>query len=224
MTARRALLLGATGLVGGELLVLLLASAEVTAVTAPVRRPLPLAHEKLTAPVVDFDDPAQLKAVAAADDVFCCLGTTIKQAGTQQAFRRVDFDYPLAAAKAALAAGARQFLLVTAAGADAKSGIFYSRVKGELEEALRALPFPDGVKVLRPSMILGQRARRRPAEALAMSVLGATAGLFVGPLAKYRAIEAPSVARALLQAALHQPAGSRVYEGKPLFELAALAG
>ena len=215
----RALLYGATGLVGRELLLLLLASAEVEAVVAPVRRPLPLAHQKLTAPVVDFDDDASLAALPAADDVFCCLGTTIKKAGSQAAFRKVDHDYPLAAARAAHAAGAKQFLIVTAVGADPKSGVFYNRVKGDLEQALAGLVFPGGVKRFHPSLLIGDRADRRPAESVAMGVMTATAGLFVGRLQKYRAIEGAAVARALLRAALQEPAGNAVYEGERLFAI-----
>ena len=217
---RRALLYGATGLVGRELLLLLLASPEVDAVIAPSRRPLPISHQKLTAPLVEFDDPAALRALSAADDVFCCLGTTIKKAGSQAAFRKVDHDYPLAVARAAHAAGAKQFLVVTAVGADAKSGVFYNRVKGELEQALGALAFPGGVKVFHPSLILGDRAERRPAEAIAMGLMSATAGLFVGPLMRYRAIEGAGVARGLLRAALQEPAGNAVYEGAGLFAIA----
>lgn len=217
---RRALLYGATGLVGRELLLLLLNSPEVDAVIAPVRRPLSLAHQKLAAPLVEFDDPAALAALPPADDVFCCLGTTIRKAGSQAAFRTVDHDYPLAAARAARAAGAKQFLVVTAVGADAKSGVFYSRVKGELEQALAGLAFPGGVKVFHPSLLMGDRAERRPAEAIAMGLMSATAGLFVGPLKKYRAIEGAGVARGLLRAALHEPEGNAVYEGESLFALA----
>jgi uncharacterized protein YbjT (DUF2867 family) len=217
--ARRALLLGGTGLVGGELLRLLLAEPGYESVTALVRRPLPIVPPRLHAVVVDFDKPEALRASAASDDVFCCLGTTIKQAGSQAAFRKVDFDYPLACARAALEAGAGQFLVVTAVGASAKSSIFYNRVKGELEEALRALPFPRGVKVFHPSILVGERKEHRLGEGAATLVMRATAPLFAGPLQKYRAIEASAVARAMVKAALHEPPGTQVYEGKRLFEL-----
>jgi uncharacterized protein YbjT (DUF2867 family) len=218
--ARSALLYGATGLVGGELLKLLLASPDYASVCAPGRRQLPATDPKLRSPVVDLGAPEQLSHLSAVDDVFCCLGTTIKKAGSQEAFRKVDHDYPLAAAKAAQAAGAKQFVICTAVGADAKSTVFYNRVKGELEQALAALKFPGGVKVLHPSLLLGDRSESRPGERLAIVALGGLRGVFGGPLAKWKPIEGREVAQAMLRAALREPAGSAVYEGKSLFALA----
>ncbi len=217
--ARTALLYGATGLVGGELLGLLLASPDYGAVCAPGRRQLSVTDAKLRSPVVDLSAPEQLAPFSAVDDVFCCLGTTIKKAGSQEAFRRVDFDYPLAAAKAAHAAGAKQFVICTAVGADAKSAVFYNRVKGELEQALGALRFPGGVKVLHPSLLLGERGESRPGERFAIVALGGIRGVFGGPLAKWKPIEGREVAQAMLRAALREPAGDAVYEGRSLFGL-----
>jgi len=223
MTLRTCALAGASGLVGGELLRLLLDDSDLTHVTALVRRPLGLTHAKLPKleeAVVDFDRPESLRPHLAVDAVFCTLGTTIKRAGSQAAFRQVDHDYPLALARQALEAGARAYLIVTAVGADARSGIFYSRVKGELEEALRALPFPGGVHLFHPSLILGERAERRPAERAATLIARATAPLFGGPLLKYRAIDARDIARAMLGAAQQGAPGVHVYEGRELFALA----
>jgi uncharacterized protein YbjT (DUF2867 family) len=217
---RTALLLGATGLVGGHLLELLLADATYRQVTVLVRRTLGRTHEKLREVVVDFDRLDDARAELAVDDVFCCLGTTIKKAGSQEAFRRVDHDYPLRAAELAQAAGAGRYLVVTAVGANAKSGIFYNRVKGELEEALRGLSFPRGVVIVRPSILLGERAESRPAEAVGMAVMRATAFAFAGPLKRYRAIKAEDVARALVAAARADTSGVVAYEGAPLFDLA----
>jgi uncharacterized protein YbjT (DUF2867 family) len=220
-------LLGATGMVGGHLLRLLLDDPGYGAVTVLTRRPLrpsgrsePSAA-RLTEVVVDFDQPDTYRTHLGVDDVFCCLGTTIKKAGSQEAFRKVDLAYPLAIAEGALGASARQYLVVTAVGADAKSGIFYNRVKGELEDALRALPFPAGVKIFRPSMLLGERGESRPAERAGVALMSLTAPLFVGPLAPYRAIDGQDVARAMWRAARHEPAGTRVYEGATLFALTA---
>jgi uncharacterized protein YbjT (DUF2867 family) len=153
-------------MVGGHLLQLLLDDAEYTSVAALVRRPLSLESRpaKLTEVVVDFDKPESYRAHAAVDDVFCCLGTTIKKAGSQEAFRKVDVDYPLAVARVALEAGARRYLIVTAVGADAKSSLFYNRCKGEVDDALSAMPFPRGVAIFHPSMLLGDRDESRPAE------------------------------------------------------------
>ena len=219
---RRALLLGATGLTGGHLLRLLLSpESGYRQVIAPARRPLDSSDPRLTTVALDLADPAALAPYVAVDDVFCCLGTTIKKAGSQAAFRHVDHDLPLAAARAARAAGAQRYLLVSAVGADAKSRIFYNRVKGELEDALSALGFPGGVDIARPSLLLGDRGESRPAERAASFLMSAAAPLFRGGLRRYQAIPAASVAAALYHAARRPPApGRRVYEGEPLFTLA----
>ncbi len=151
--SRAVLVAGATGLVGRCLVERLCADPGVGVVHALVRRPLPFQHAKLQPVQVDF---AALPALPALDEVYLALGTTIKVAGSQAAFRAVDFDANLAVAQAALAAGARRVGLVSALGADPKSQVFYSRVKGELEEALSALPF-EGLVIARPSMLRGDR-------------------------------------------------------------------
>src|SRR5688572_11971644 len=150
---------GATGLVGRALLDALLAEPRVEQVAALARRPLPRTHPKLESVTVDFERLEQELAGRRATCAFCCLGTTIKKAGSQDAFRRVDHDYVLAFARAALAAGAEKLLVVTALGADAKSGIFYNRVKGEVEAHLRELGFRE-LHLLRPSLLLGPREER----------------------------------------------------------------
>jgi uncharacterized protein YbjT (DUF2867 family) len=213
----RALLLGATGLVGGHLLRLLLDDPGSTAVVALTRRPIGVAHDKLVERVIDFDRPESWGALD-GDALFCCLGTTIKKAGSEAAFRKVDLEYPLAIAKAA-AGQVDQMLVVTAVGADARSRIFYNRVKGELEQALTALPFRRGVRIFRPSMLLGARGESRPAERAASAVMRVTAPLFAGGLKRYRAIDAAAVARAMWNAARREPDGTRVYEGASLFAL-----
>jgi uncharacterized protein YbjT (DUF2867 family) len=218
MIERKALILGGTGLIGGRLLELLLDDAGYSEVRAPGRRRIGRSHPKLREVVVDFEKLAQEDF--AVDDVFCCLGTTIKKAGSPEAFRKVDCEYPLAAARAALAAGARRFLVVTAVGANAKSGMLYYRVKGELERELRGLPFPDGVTIVRPSMLLGKRGESRPGEAVGAAVVDSLRFFLVGPLQRYRAIEASAVARALLRAARESHPGVTVFEGDRLFALA----
>jgi uncharacterized protein YbjT (DUF2867 family) len=188
-------LAGATGLVGRAVLEGLLADASVTAVHALGRREPGVAHPKLTPHVVDFAAPPPLPPL---DEVYLALGTTIKAAGSQSAFRSVDFDANLAVARAALAAGARRAGLVSAMGADAKSRIFYNRVKGEVEEALARLPF-EGLVIARPSLLVGDREAlgqpQRPAEKVALAV-----SKLLGPLvpANYRPVAAAGVARALL--------------------------
>ena len=134
--SRSALLVGTTGLVGGRLLSRLLAHPEYDRVTAWVRRPVSLQIHKFSQLVVDFERLPDYAAQFDAQDVYVALGTTIKKAGSQEAFRRVDFDYPLALARIAKERGAQRFLLVSSLGADARSRVFYSRVKGEVEQAI----------------------------------------------------------------------------------------
>ena len=137
--ARTALVAGASGLVGGHVLRLLLEERAYVRVTVLARRELPLAHKKLEQRVVSFDRLAQIADFPRVNDVFCCLGTTLKQAGSREAFRTVDYTYVVELARVAVRHRAAQFLVVTALGAAPGSRIFYSRVKGEAEEAVRRL-------------------------------------------------------------------------------------
>jgi uncharacterized protein YbjT (DUF2867 family) len=205
--ARRALIAGATGLVGARLLEALLADPAYTAVRALARRPLRLAHPKLVVDVIDFERLADV-AFPRVDDVYCCLGTTIAAAGSREAFRRVDHDYPLAIARAALAARARAFLFVSAMGADPRSAVFYSRVKGELEQAVAALGYRCAI-AFRPSLLAGERAESRFGERAALALLQPLR--FLVPR-KYRPIEAAAVARAMVEAAHRGPSGFTVVE------------
>lgn len=186
---------GATGLVGRAILEGLLADASVTAVHALGRRAPDVAHPRLIPHVVDFK---ALPSLPQLDEVYLALGTTIKTAGSQAAFRAVDFDANLSVARAALAAGARRAGLVSSMGAGAKSRLFYNRVKGETEEALAQLPF-EGLVIARPSLLVGDREALgqpvRTAEKVTLAV-----SRILGPLvpANYRPIAAAQVARALL--------------------------
>lgn len=208
---RTALVLGATGLIGGHLLRLLAAQPEYGRVVALVRRPTGLRHPKLAERIVDYERLAEARDALAVDDLFCCLGTTIKKAGSQAAFRRVDYDYPMAAARLAKEAGVKRFLLVSSMGADPRAAVFYSRVKGELERDLAALDLP-ALLIFRPSLLLGERQEVRMGESIAAAIMRALDPLLkVGPLARVRAIEGRTVARAMVRAALQGPAGVQVY-------------
>jgi len=208
---RTALLAGASGLVGGHLLKLLLADGGYARVITLGRRAVATRHPQLDQRVVDMDALDTLPDVPGADDAFCCLGTTIKTAGSQQAFRKVDYDYVLAFARAGQRAGARQFLLVSALGADPGSRIFYSRVKGETEAAVKQVPY-QGVQIFRPSFLMGDRVERRLAERIGVPIARAVAPLLVGPLRRYRPIDAADVARAMVQIAKDAPRGPNVFE------------
>lgn len=223
---RDAWIAGATGLVGRSLLALLLEHPEVQRVTAIVRRPTGHTHPKLMELVVDFDRLEAELAGRSVANVFCCLGTTIAAAGSQEAFRRVDHDYPFALARAARKAGARRFVVVTAAGSNPGSSVFYSRVKGELERDLQPLGFPE-LAIFRPGLLLGERAERRRGERLAMALAGPMKALFRGPLGKYRPVPAADVARAMAKVALEQSAQAAphtaIYESDRIASLAAVA-
>jgi uncharacterized protein YbjT (DUF2867 family) len=196
------MLLGATGLVGQSVLQQALASPSVRGVVAPTRRALP-PHAKLVNPVVDFDALPEGAPWWAVDAVICALGTTIKKAGSQAAFYKVDHDHPLQVGKLALRLGARAYALNSALGADAGSRVFYSRTKGELERDLTALGFPS-LTIVRPGLIGGERAESRPAEQLGVKV-----SEWLRPLlpARYRVVPAERIAFHLLQAALAEKPG-----------------
>jgi uncharacterized protein YbjT (DUF2867 family) len=217
--SRHALVVGGTGLVGTCVVDALLADPAWSRVTALARRPIERVGGKFDSRVVDFAH-LEPQAVPAVDDVFCCLGTTIRVAGSRAAFRRADHDYPLAVAKAALAAGATQFLFISALGADAQSKVFYSRVKGELERDAAALPF-RAVIALRPSLLAGARAEYRAGERLALAVLMPLRLLVPR---NYRPIAARAVARAMVDCAKRDVRGFEVLESGALQAYADDAG
>jgi len=211
MAAKTALLAGSTGLVGGHCLKLLRETADYEKVVAVTRRPLsPDRVDKVEQRVVNFETLSAAD-VAGAGDIFCALGTTIKKAGSQAAFRKVDFDAIVNLARAGVEAGAKRFVLVSSIGADPKSSNFYLRVKGETEQAVSALPF-EAVHIMRPGLLLGERQESRAGEGVAQKVMPIVKGLLVGPLRKYRAVSADRVARAMVGAARSAASGVHVYE------------
>lgn len=201
----RLMLIGATGLVGRKVLSQALAHPQVEQVIAPTRRALPQ-HAKLLNPVVDFDALPKVADWWAVDAVICTLGTTIKKAGSQAAFRRVDHDLPLQVAQIALRHGARIYALNSALGADAASKVFYSRTKGELERDLQSLGY-QSLTFVRPGLIGGEREEARMAESI-----GVTVSQWLRPLlpARYQVVPAERIAHHLLQAVLAAQSGVRV--------------
>jgi uncharacterized protein YbjT (DUF2867 family) len=205
-----ALVAGATGLVGQALVRRLAGDGAWREVRALSRRDLPpgLAGGSVVPVQVDYSQLDPPPDWAAADHVFCALGTTMRQAGSEEAFRRVDFDYPVALAKATLARGTRHFLLVTAVGASTSSRFFYNRVKGEVEAAVIALGFRS-VTIARPSLLLGDRGTFRWAEQV-----GKVAGILAP--ARWRPVSGEQVARALIAAAKRDEPGVRILENPEL--------
>ncbi|QXI29235.1 oxidoreductase [Pseudomonas vanderleydeniana] len=209
LTPQHILLAGATGLTGEHLLDRLLNEPTVSRVLAPSRRPL-AKHPHLENPV---GDPAIFlpQLSGRVDLAICCLGTTIKLAGSEEAFRAVDHDMVVAFGKRARELGARHLIVVSAVDANPKSKVFYSRVKGEMEESLKAQGWPQ-LTIARPSLLIGERSEPRLAEQLA----GPLSKLIPG---KYRGIEACQLARALWRLALEEQDGVRIVESDELRRL-----
>ncbi|MFD2573938.1 oxidoreductase [Spirosoma soli] len=209
-TYKTALVIGATGLIGDLLTHRLVDSPIYEKVKVLVRKSLSWQHPRLQEVQFDFDHPNGL--LTQADDVFCCLGTTMKKAGSKEAFRKVDYQYPMDVARLSLANGAQQFAIVTAMGADTKSSFFYNRVKGEVERDLAALNYPT-LLIFRPSLLLGNRGENRFGERLAEGAMR----LF-NPLipAKYKGVEAAKVANAMLETTQRNLKGKHVFESDKL--------
>lgn len=185
---------------------------------ALVRRPLEIQHPKLTQLEVDFTNLPALPEFDAAD-AYCALGTTMRQAGSREAFRKVDFDAEFAYATAVARGGAQQFLLVSSVGANAHSSTFYLRVKGELEDAVKSLPFRS-LHIFRPSFLVGDRTSERTAERVGTAVAKALDFAFLGIFKKYSAVEAGDLAAAMLAAARKSDAGLYLYEYEQILSLA----
>jgi len=208
--SRTALVAGATGLVGRRVVARLLRDPAYERVVVLTRRAPAITHAQLTTVISDFSDLAALGETLAADDVFCCLGTTLRRAGSREAFADVDCRMVVELARAARAAGAQQFLVISAVGASPHSLFFYSRVKGSMEAQVAQLGFP-AVQILRPSLLLGEREERRPGEDFAQRTAPLLGRLTRGPLRRYQPVTADAVAEAMLQLALRGERGVHVH-------------
>jgi uncharacterized protein YbjT (DUF2867 family) len=211
-----AIIAGASGLTGQALLKQLIASHSYQSVTTLERRTTKGVSGIHRVMQVDYD---ALPALPPCDDAYCCLGTTIKKAGSQAAFRKIDFDAVLAFAKRAREAGAKQFLVVSALGASPKSSIFYNRVKGEMEDAIAALGF-DAVHIFQPSFLLGERPESRIGEKIGITAFKTISPLLVAGARKYRPIHVDAVAAAMLKAALNGTRGVMRYESDVIHAMA----
>lgn len=210
---KTALLIGATGLIGKQVLQNLLESPDYGEVRALTRKSLNIRHPKLAEIIFDFDSPD--KAAVKADDIFCCLGTTIKKAGSQEAFRKVDLEYPLKIASIAKINGAEKYLIVSSMGADSKSVFFYNRVKGEVQDKLASFNF-DSLHILQPSLLLGEREERRLGEKVGEVLAKLLGPLMSGSLKKYKAIDSAKVARAMVVLAQKQEKGIFIHNSADL--------
>jgi uncharacterized protein YbjT (DUF2867 family) len=203
---KTALLIGATGLVGNELLKRIIDCDQYGKVVVLTRRTLAVKDEKLEQHIINFDELEMYEHLFNVDTVFCTLGTTMKKAKSKQQFVKVDFDYPVKAAKFARNKGVRQFFLVTAMGANQSSPFFYNKVKGNVEAAIREMRFPT-FYIIRPSLLLGNRDEGRFGEGVAQSLTKALPFLFKGPLQKYKPNQASDVASAMVNLSLKENEG-----------------
>jgi len=208
---KTALIIGSTGLVGSHLLNLLLDSNDYLKVITFVKRDQGIKHQKLTQHIIDFDKPETYKELVVGDDFFCTIGTTIKKAGNKDAFRKVDFEYPRQFAAFALQNKVKQFLIISSLGADANSGNFYLKTKGEIQDFLKDCKF-ESVAVLQPSLLLGDRKEFRLGEKIGAFFMKILSFMFLGNLKKYKAIEAKTVAKAMLTIAQKNNSGFKIYE------------
>ncbi|OOQ61332.1 NAD(P)H-binding protein [Mucilaginibacter pedocola] len=206
----KAIIVGASGLVGSKLLDILLASAEFDEVVILVRKHLTITHTKLKQLVINFDDLDKHTADIKADVIFSCLGTTKAKTPDAEQYRKIDHDYPLQIAAIAKANGVRQFQLVSAVGANAGSSTFYIKLKGELEEALKLVGF-ESLHIYQPSMLYGGRQENRPLENIFVGIFKVLDHLFIGSWRKYRSITAQQVANAMYKNSLKAAPGIHTY-------------
>lgn len=183
------------------------------------RRSLHQSHPKLIERVISFDRLLNQQNFFEVDEVFCCLGTTIKKAKSKKNFYKVDYHFPIQAAKLAKSAGVKQFLIITAMGANKQSIFYYNRVKGEVEETLRSIDLPS-IHIFRPSLLLGDRPEFRLGEKMASLLMKPLSFLMAGPLTKYRAIEAEIVAQAMIKTANRQRFGYHLYPSDQINHIA----
>jgi uncharacterized protein YbjT (DUF2867 family) len=213
---KHALIAGGTGLIGKQLCSLLASNNDYKKVTSLVRKKSDAPPDQLTELIVDFDKLEDQTLPEPVDEAFCCLGTTMKKAGSKAAFHKVDFDYVMAFAKLALANGAKAFFVVTSMGADKKSMFYYNQVKGEIEEALAELKF-SSLHIFRPSMLLGDRQEERTGESIGKTVFS-----ILNPIipSNYKGIEGEQVAKGMISQAKADLKGKQIHESGAIRKMA----
>lgn len=218
---RTALISGASGLVGQELLQLILDHSAYEKVYVLVRRSMNIKHDKLQEIIFDYEKVAAYNTLPEINDAFCCLGTTIKKAGSKEAFKTVDFHYPYKLAKALEKKKTSSFHVITALGSDADSSIFYNKVKGELEEALKKLKFAH-LFIYQPSLLVGDRKENRLGEEIAIKLFPILEFFLIGGLKKYKSIKVENVAKCMLYTALHEQTKTKTILSDEIQNLAIL--
>ena len=216
---KTALIIGSTGLIGSQLLELLLESQEYSTVVTFVKRDTGIQHPKLEQQIIDFDRPETYRELVVGDDFFCTIGTTIKKAGSQEAFRKVDFEYPMQFTTFALKNKVKQFLIVSSLGADTNSSNFYMKTKGEIQDFLKKCSF-EGVSIFQPSLLLGNRTEFRLGEKIGTFFMKLFSFLLIGNLTKYKPIQSEAVAKAMFIIAQKNNKGFHIIESDSIQEIA----
>ncbi len=195
---KTAIVLGATGLVGKSLVELLIQDDAFSGIKLLLRRPSGFSHSKIEEHIVYFDDIDSFQELIRGDVLFSCMGTTLQKAGSKEAQFKVDYTYQYDVARAAADQGVKDYVLVSSANANAKSLIFYSRIKGELDNAVRKLSF-ERIFIFRPSILMGERTEKRKGEEIGGKLMNGLGKLFP-PMKKYRGIQGKEVAQAMVAA------------------------
>lgn len=217
--ANKAVIVGASGLIGSELLQLLLQSQQYDEVLALVRRELPVSHKKLIQLVIDFDQLDQYQNSITGHAIFCCLGSTRSKTPDLSVYRRIDHDYPLQLAEIAKQNKMPHYHLVSAIGANSKSGNFYTKLKGQTEDDIQQVRIPS-LHIYQPSLLTGNRKEFRLAEKIATVAMKVINPLLIGSLKKYRSISAQTVAQAMYRQSLNTEEGVFVHPSNHIKQLA----
>ena len=217
--SHKVILVGGSGLIGSHLLQALIKSTEVSEIVLLLRKPLNISDKKIKQLLVNFDNLSNYKADLQGDIIFSCLGTTKSLSPDADVYRKIDLEYPLQLAKIGIENGASQFHIVSSLGANSKSSNGYLRLKGDLEEELKKLPFKS-LHIYQPSLLTGLRKEFRFGEKVAFAIFGLIDPLLIGPLRKYRSIKAETVAGAMLKQSLKELRGIFTYPSLQIQELA----
>lgn len=216
--AKTAIIIGSTGMTGSHLLKILLTSTIYEKVICFVRHSTKISHPKLVLHVVDFDQPESYQDLIEGNDMFCCLGTTIKKAGSQEAFEKVDLKYPFQFAKIAASKGVKQYSIISSIGANPQSSNFYLRTKGKCEEELRRLAF-QSISIFRPSLLIGNRKELRIGEKIGKYVMKVFSVFFIGRIKKYKPVKSKNVAYAMYSIAQSSTVGYHIYESDEISDI-----
>lgn len=215
---KTAIIIGSTVMTGSHLLKILLTSGIYEKVISLVRHSTKISHPRLIQHVVNFDQPESYQDLIEGNDMFCCLGTTIKKAGSQEAFEKVDLKYPIQFAKIAASKGVKQYSIISSIGANPKSNNFYLRTKGKCEEELRKLAF-QSISIFRPSLLLGNRKEFRLGEKIGEYTMKLFSIFFLGKIKKYKPVKSKNVAYAMYSIAQSNTVGYHIYESDEISDI-----